>query len=171
MKRWQLSPKEKGDCWYKVSRRRDAKHATGPQSLKSPKGNKNLENNQIFTFTIERVFLQFYNCYFILFTFFLSFKYGMKGFKYIFVGSLSKLIKRLWDKSFTFLKVLASNSKSYLIIACMHCNFSWNLFLYSGTTDNNYKKQMFAKISINMEFEKDYEIFSEGVYKLFSWDL
>lgn len=30
---------------------------------------------------------------------------------------------------------------------------------------------MFAKISINMEFEKDYEIFSEGVYKLFSWDL
>lgn len=45
-----------------------------------------------------------------------------------------------------FLKVLVS--KIYkLFDHCMHCNFSWNLFLHSGTDSNIYKKKakMFAK--------------------------
>lgn len=33
---------------------------------------------------------------------------------------------------------------------CIHCNFSWNLFLHGGTDNNNYKKkaQQFTKNSI-----------------------
>lgn len=98
MKGLQIPPNDRGNCLFKVSRRRDAKHATEPLSLKSSKGaikeKKNQEN------TIKSLLLQLYRYFynFIIVTlyyllFFLNFKHRMEGFKYILVRFLSKLIK------------------------------------------------------------------------------